>query len=103
MDSIRTSVHRAYHLTSSFFTFQKEVDFLRNYLTFDNYFNIDECLEQFFNKVYRPTEPLVTVPREQIYIKLPYIGQSSEYPVNFFYRNFEIILASNRFQILPWK
>ena len=53
--------------------------------------------------IYRPTESLITVPREKNYIKLPYLGQSSEDPVIFFCRNLENILPSNRFQILLWK
>ena len=86
INSIRTLVHRAYHLSSSFFTFQKEVDFLRNYFDINGYpsFCIDKCLKQFLNKVYHPTEPVITVPREQIFIKLPYFGQNSVDLVNFF-------------------
>ena len=36
------------------------------------------------NKVYHPTEPVITVPREQIFIKLPYLGQNSVDLVDFF-------------------
>ena len=86
INSIRTLVHRAYHLSSSFFTFQKEVDFLRNYFEINGYpsFCIDKCLKQFLNKVYHPTEPVITVPREQIFIKLLYLGQNSVDLVDFF-------------------
>ena len=53
INSIRTFIHRAHHLSSSFFTFQKEVDCSRNYFEINGYtsFCIDKCIEQLLNKI----------------------------------------------------
>ena len=46
-------------------------------------FCIDKCIKQFMKKIYSPTETLITVPRENIYIKLKYLGQISKHLIDF--------------------
>ena len=45
---------------------------------------IDRCIEKFLNKVYSPPETIITVPREEIYAKIYYLGKDSDQLVGIF-------------------
>ena len=68
-NAIKTLVHRAFHLSSSFFSFDQEINFLRNFFASNGYpvFIFDTVCKKFLDKIYaQPTVPLVTVPKNAI-------------------------------------
>ena len=74
---IKTLIYRAYHISSTFINFHKEIDFLRNFFSINkfptNLFN--KHLRIFLNNIYKPTKPLIiNVPKQKIYCKIPYCG-----------------------------
>ena len=81
INAIKTLVHRAYHLSSSFFSFDQEINFLRNFFTSNGYpvFIFDTVCKKFLDKIYAPsTVPPVTVPKMQFYFSAPYYNNVSE-------------------------
>ena len=86
INAVRALIHRAYHLSSSFSNFQIEIDFLRNFFDTNGFpkIIIDRCISKFLNKIYTPPETISTVPREEIYIKLSYLGKNSDQLVTVF-------------------
>ena len=38
---------------------------------------VDNCVRQFFNKIFRPAQRLTAVPRDIHYVSLPYLGPPS--------------------------
>ena len=76
LNSIKTLLNRAYNICSSYVTFDQEVQYLQNYFFNNSYptnafYNI---VRSFFNKKYAPQTPIITVPKDIRYIKLPYLG-----------------------------
>ena len=45
---------------------------------------VDRCIEKFFNKIYSLSETIITAPREEIYVKLSYLGKTSDQLVGVF-------------------
>ena len=73
---LSTLIHRAYHLSSSYVYFDKELKFLKDFFT-SNCFPphlFYKYVKQFLDKIYNPKRQNATVPREKLYIKLPYYG-----------------------------
>jgi len=80
MNAIRTLVHRAYNLSSSYFSFSREIDYLRTIFDNNGYpaRMIDNCVNKFLNRKLVPaTTSIPTVPKKQVYVSLPYIGPDS--------------------------
>ena len=73
---IYTLIHRAYELSSSYINFHFELEFLRNYFKQNGYpeglFN--SAVRKFLNTKYGNKLMNYDVPKEIIYIKLPYLG-----------------------------
>ena len=79
MNVIRTLVHRAYCLSSSFEFFHNEIEFLRNFIK-TNCFPVhlfDNFVRKFLNNVYQPNEPIQTAHRRNIYLTFPYLDYKS--------------------------
>ena len=74
LNSIRTLIHRAYNLSSTYQSFTNELDFIRNFFSNngfpDNIFH-DVC-NKFLNKIYSSTSIVATVPKKVIFLSLPY-------------------------------
>ena len=79
INAIRTLLHRAYALSSTFAYVHKEIMFLRKFFT-DNGFSsqlFDKLVKQFLNNKYQPKQCVTTVNKDVKYFKLPYLGESS--------------------------
>ena len=78
--AIKTLIHRAYHICSSFQLMHKEFNFIRSFFKNNGYpesivnFNI----RKFLDNVYVPHVSVCNVPKLQKYIVLPYFGIKSE-------------------------
>ena len=66
INAVRTLIHRAYHLSSSFSNFQIEIDFLRSFFDTNGFpkIIIGRCISKFLNKIYSLPETIITVLRE---------------------------------------
>ena len=78
--SMKTLIHRAYHLCSSFESLHFEFGFIRSYFK-DNGFPVrmvSNNINQFLSKIYEPPVKFLTVEKLRKYIVLPYFGVQSE-------------------------
>ena len=74
-----TLIYRIFHLSSSFMKFHVEMKNLRNILLRNGYPSriIERCLQSFLNKLYSRKEVLLTVPRKEVLLVLPFLGKVS--------------------------
>ena len=77
---ISTLIHRAYHISSSYFLFDRELKFLKNFFQ-DNgfppklfYYHV----KKFLNKIYSSRTTILTAPKQKLFLKLPYYGYVTE-------------------------
>ena len=80
INNICALLYRAYHLSSSYVSFNIELDFLRNFFLNNGYpLSIFETqCRRFLNSVFINKKLIPTVERKKQYISLPYYGQDSE-------------------------
>ena len=73
-NSISTLLHRAYSVSSDWFLFHKEVEFLRRYFYDNCYpkFLFDKYLKRFLDDKFQPAIRCPTVPKLDFYASLPY-------------------------------
>ena len=79
INSIKTLLYRAYDLTSSYLNFHREINFLRNYFSKNNftYDLFDKTLNNFLNKKFTTADCFISVPKLTHYIKIPFYGNIS--------------------------
>ena len=79
LNAVRTLIHRAYHLSSSFFIFHSELQFLSNFFSSNGYpLQLFERLtSQFLNKVNSPKPTVLTVPKLPFFFSAPYYNDQS--------------------------
>jgi hypothetical protein len=76
INTIKTLLYRAYHLSSDMFNFHAEVSYLKTYF-FNNGYPTSLVLNQvknFLTNIYEPRQPIPTVMKEKIYVSLPHLG-----------------------------
>ena len=76
---IKTLLHRAFILCSSWEYFHKEVGFLKNIFhknQFPEKFT-DKCIKQFLDKIFVVKKIILTAPQKEICISLPFLGRDS--------------------------
>ena len=76
---IRTLIHRAYNICSSYFQLHEEFKFMTKFLT-DNGFKItviEKHIKNFLNSQYNDRPKLSTCSKQDIYFKLPFYGNES--------------------------
>jgi hypothetical protein len=80
INNICTLLYRAYHLSSSYLSFNTEIEFLRNFFSNNGYpSNIFETqCRKFLNKIFVKSTQILTAERKKMYISLPYYGHESE-------------------------
>ena len=59
--------------------FHFEIEKLKEILLFNEYFNksVDKCISKFLNKLYINKPVMLTVPKKQLYLVLPFMGKMS--------------------------
>ena len=80
-NAIKILVHRAYHLSTSFFSINQEIKFLRDVFTSNGHpaFIFDAVRKKFMEKMYPPpTVPLATVPKMQFNFSVPCYNYQNE-------------------------
>ena len=78
-DLIFTLLFRCFTICSDMQSFHLEVGQLRQIFKCNNYAVglIDQCVKTFLNKIYVPKRILITVPKKDVLIVLPFLGQFS--------------------------
>jgi len=77
LNAVKVLIYRAYHLSSSYLSLNAEFEFLGRFFMKNN-FNLDTIYQlqnNFLNKLYQPKVSNITVPKQIIYLKLPYYDQ----------------------------
>lgn len=79
ISAIKTLIHRAYHLSSSYLNFSLEIENLKSYFTSNGYPEklFDRCVSKFLNKIHNPSVPVHTVNRDTRFLSLPFLGPPS--------------------------
>ena len=72
-----TSLHRCFCLVSEMSRFHFEIEKLKEILLSNGYSNkfIDKCISKLMNKLYIKKPVMLTVPKKQLYLVLPFIGK----------------------------
>ena len=78
--AIKSLIYRAYHLSSSLLAFHVELKFLSDYFFNNGYPKklFDVCVGKFINSIYVRDNLIYNVPKQLIYVSLPYFGTKSE-------------------------
>ena len=73
---IYTLIHKAYELSSTYKNFHLELQFLCEYFSQNGYPRLvfERIVNKFLNTKYRDKLPNFNVPKEILYVKLPYLG-----------------------------
>ena len=80
ISAVKTLIHRGYKLCSTWKNFDDEMKHLLNYFTHNGYSSnlFFKLLNEYLMKVFRPVVPIPTVPKEKIYIAMPFLGFNQE-------------------------
>ena len=80
INSIKTLIHRAYNLTSTYSLFHDEVNFLKQYFINNGFTShiFHKYVNRFLSDIYQPKLPTHTVDKLVSFISLPYLGQISD-------------------------
>jgi len=78
VNSIKTLLFRCYTISSDWFSFNKEIEFLTNFFLRNGFPQsiIDNCVSKFLNNVFQPS-PTKENKKDVHYFKLPYYGHLS--------------------------
>ena len=76
---VYTLLHRSFCLVSDMSKFHFEIEKLNEILLSNGYPNkfIDKCISKFMNKLYINKPVMLTVPKKQLYLVLPFMGKMS--------------------------
>lgn len=97
LNAIKTLLYRAYHLSSNYQLFHNELMFLKNFFISNGYplFLVEKCINKFLNNIFCETAVVQSVPKQVIYVKLPFIGPLSYDTVKYLQKNSVAVLSSN--------
>ena len=76
---VYTLLHCCFCLVSDMSKFHFEIEKLKEILLSNGYSNkfIDKCISKFMNKLYIKKPVMLTVPKKQLYLVLPFMGKMS--------------------------
>ena len=77
---VHTLLNRCFNLSSDFLKFHHEVDKLKTILSKNAYLQkfVDKCIQKFYNNMYIQTPKVPYVPKKELIIILPYLGNMSQ-------------------------
>ena len=105
-NSIKTLLHRAFNICSSYLSFHDELLFLKNYFHDNGYPKtlIENIINKFLSAKYDPPSDVEVVTKPKLFFKLPFYGYQSEKMKNdilslfnkyFNEHHFNIVLSNN--------
>ena len=76
LSAIQTLVHRAYKICSNWHLFHNEITFISKYFDSNAYPNcyVANIINNYLNKIYIPRIQIPTVPKDVVYVPMPYLG-----------------------------
>ena len=80
INAIKTLVYRAYHISSTYTNFDREILFLKNFF-YNNGFPSNlffKHVKNFLNKLYNSNPSIASVPKQKIYASIPNIGYATD-------------------------
>lgn len=80
LSSIKCRISRAYKLCSNWTSFHSEVEYIKSFANFNLFPSamVDRLVFSFLDRLFKPTFPIIDVPRANMYIKLPYLGSITD-------------------------
>ena len=99
---VSTLLYRAYVISSSYKSLHEEVERLKKIFAKNNYPSrfVDKCIFHFFNKIYEKRTPVVTVPKKEFTLFLPFLGTTSWGVKNSLVRSFRQYLPFSKLKII---
>ena len=99
---VSTLLYRAYVISSSYKSLHEEVERLKKIFAKNNYPSrfVDKCIFHFFNKIYEKRTPVVTVPKKEFTLFLPFLGTTSWGVKNSLVRSFREYLPFSKLKII---
>ena len=81
LNSCKTLISRAYTICSTWIKFHEEISFLKSYFKKNCYPShmFDNIVKNFLECIFKPKPVTLNVPKKQMYVSLPYMGNSSNY------------------------
>ena len=96
INAIRTLIHRAYHLSSNYSCFHKEIEYLKLFFEKNGYplGLVENCVRNFLDKTFQPRNVVSTVERQKVFVEIPFVGKDNSLSqlrksLNFFYPQIE--------------
>ena len=87
INSIKTLIHKAYYLSSNYQYFATEIDYLKNFFFTNNGYHLklfEKIVNSSLNRIKTTNIPVITVPKDEFYVSLPYLGPISHEMERFF-------------------
>ena len=80
INAIKTLIYRAYHICSTYESFHQEVNFLIDYFCNNSFPSklISFHIKKFLNNIFVQHDKIPTVPKQKLFITLPYLGYLSD-------------------------
>ena len=80
LNNVQILLYRAYHPSSTFTLFHKEIEFLKNFFIANGYPEnvFDNMCMKFLDKLYSPTDTIYTSDKLPFYFVLPYYNKQCE-------------------------
>ena len=99
---ISTLLYRAHVISSSHKSLHEEVENLKRIFSKNGYplKLVDKCIFNFFNKIFEKRTPLVTVPKKEFLVVLPFLGSTSWKTKNSLIHTFRELLPFSRLKIV---
>ena len=92
INAIRTLVHRAYHLSSNYSYFHKEIEYLKLFFEKNGYPSglVEKCVRNFLDKTFQPKNIISTAEKQKLFVEMPFIAKDNSLSqlkrsLNFFY------------------
>ena len=103
INAVKTLLHRAFLISSSYSSFHNEIMFLKKYFS-DNGFTVnffEKLVYKFLNAHYQPKISVPTVHKQVLYVKLPYLGQVTSKMINILTDNLRKFYPQVDFRFVP--
>ena len=99
---ISTLLYRAHEISSSYKSLHEEVENLKKIFAKNGYPSkfVDKCIFNFFNKVFEKRTPIITVPKKEFLVLLPYLGTTSWKTKNALIRSFRELLPFSNLKVV---
>lgn len=103
LSGIKSRIFRSFKINSTWLNFHKDMEYISKFAKF-NFFPKDisqKLISEFLREVFCPKLPIPTVPKQKIYLKLPYIGSKTYHFINILQPILKRTFTSSEFIFIP--